>query len=117
MVLVDSTNPATEADPARQRLRRRLLRRRQAVFSTRRGGCTIGLVRLVGSFGYGDLPPQSRDEVRAATATAGYASGWIDEFVQANASGSRGCDAHAKATTRAILDVVSSVRNNQPLAK
>jgi hypothetical protein len=34
-----------------------------------------------------DLLAQSRDEVRAKTATAEYASGWIDEFVQANASG------------------------------
>ena len=47
----------------------------------------VGLVRLIGSFGYGDLPPQPRDEIRAKTATADYASGWIDEFVQANASG------------------------------
>jgi len=130
----------------------------------------IGLVRLVGSFGYGDLPPQSRDEVRAKTATADYASGWIDEFVQANASGAEAAmltnfgdkplvvltagaetdaahdtaqnklatlstdsshrvvegashpglitdERYAKATTRAILDVVSSVRNNQPLVK
>jgi hypothetical protein len=45
------------------------------------------LVRLVGSFDYGELPAQSRDEVRAKAATAEYTSGWIDEFVQANASG------------------------------
>ena len=44
-------------------------------------------MRLVGSAGYGDLPPQARDEVHAKTATADYAAGWIDEFVQANASG------------------------------
>jgi len=128
------------------------------------------LVRLVGSFSYGDLPPQARDEVRAKTATADYASGWIDEFVQANASGAEAAmltdfgdkplvvltagaetdathdaaqnklatlstdsshrvvegashvglitdERYAKATTRAIRDVVSSVRNNQPLVK
>jgi hypothetical protein len=127
-------------------------------------------VRLIGRFSYGDLPPQARDEVRAKTATADYASSWIDEFVQANASGAEaamltdfgdkplvvltagaGSDAthntaqdklatlstnsshrvvdgashpaliynerYAKATTQAILDVVSSVRNNQPLVK
>jgi hypothetical protein len=45
------------------------------------------LVRLIGSVGYGELPAQARDEVRAKTATSDYASGWIDEFVQANASG------------------------------
>jgi hypothetical protein len=28
-------------------------------------------------------PRSPRDEVRAKTATAGYASGWIEEFVQA----------------------------------
>jgi hypothetical protein len=47
----------------------------------------IDLVRWVGAFSYGDLPPRSRDEVRAKTSTADYAAGWVDEFVQANASG------------------------------
>ena len=127
-------------------------------------------MRLVGSFAYGDLPPQQRDEVRAKTATAEYAGGWIDEFVQANASGAEAAmlrdfgakplvvltagaetdathDAaqnklatfstnsshrvvegakhaaliydqqYARATTTAVLDVVSSVRSSAPLAR
>src|SRR3954451_2606365 len=128
----------------------------------------VGLVRPVGAFAYGDLPARQRDEVRAGTATADYASGWIDEFVQANASGAEAAmltdfgdkplvvltagaetdpthdaaqnklaalstnsshrtvkgashpalifDKHyAAATTRAVLDVVASVRSTDPL--
>ncbi len=172
MVLIDSTNPAAKADPqkatgydggsydaATDR-----------VAALGAAAARLGLVRLLASAGYGDLPPQARDEVRAKTATADYAAGWIDEFVQANASGAEAAmltdfgdkplvvltagaetdpthdaaqnklatlstdsshrvvkgashpglitDEHyAKATTQAILDVVSSVRNHQPLAQ
>jgi hypothetical protein len=49
----------------------------------------VGVVRPVGAFSYGDLPAWQRDEVRAGAATADYASGWIDEFVQSNAAGQR----------------------------
>jgi pimeloyl-ACP methyl ester carboxylesterase len=172
MVLIDSTNPATHADPRKATAYDSgsydAVTGRAAAFGAL--AARIGLVRLIGSFGYGDLPPRARDEVRAKTATADYASGWIDEFVQANASGAEaamltdfgdkplvvltagvGTDAthdaaqnklatlstdtshrvvtgashaglitderYAKATTKAILDVVSSVRNNQPLVK
>ena len=172
MVLIDSTNPATDADSAKATAYDSgsydAVTDRVAALGA--AAARIGLVRLVGSFGYGDLPPQSRDEVRAKTATADYASGWIDEFVQANASGAEAAmltdfgdqplvvltagaetdaihdaaqnklamlstdsshrivegashaglitdERYAKATTRAILDVVSSVRNNQPLVK
>jgi len=172
MVLIDSTNPATKADPQKATAydggSYDAVTDRVAALGA--AAARIGLVRLVGSFGYGDLPPQSRDEVRAKTATADYASGWIDEFVQANASGAEAAmltdfgdkplvvltagaetdpthdaaqnklatlstnsshrvvegashaglifdERYAKATTQAILDVVSSVRNNQPLVK
>lgn len=127
-------------------------------------------MRLIGSFGYGELPAQSRDEVRAKTATADYAGGWIDEFVQANDSGAEAAmltdfgdkplvvltagaetdathdaaqnklatlstdsahrvvdgashaglildEQYAKDTSRAILDVVSTVRSGDPLAQ
>ncbi len=172
MVLIDSTNPATTANPANAKAYDAAsydaaTQRVQALGAL---AARLGVVRLIGSFSYGDLPPQARDEVRAKTATAEYASGWIDEFVQANASGAEaamltdfgdkplvvltagaGTDAthnaaqnklatlsansshrvikgashpaliydqrYANATTQAILDVVSSVRNNQPLAK
>ena len=172
MVLIDATNPATTADPAKAKVYDAssydaATQRLQALGAL---AARLGVVRLIGSFSYGDLPPQARDEVRAKTATADYASSWIDEFVQANASGAEaamltdfgdkplvvltagaGSDAthntaqdklatlstnsshrvvdgashpaliynerYAKATTQAILDVVSSVRNNQPLVK
>lgn len=88
MVLVDSTNPATEADPAKATAydggSYDAVTGRVAALAA--AAARVGLVRLLGSFGYGSLPPQSREEVRAATATADYAAGWIDEFVQANAS-------------------------------
>jgi pimeloyl-ACP methyl ester carboxylesterase len=89
MVLIDSTNPATHVDPEKATAydgsAYDALTDRIAAL----GGAAarIGLVRLVGSFGYGSLPPASRDEVRAKTATAEYAVGWINEFVEANASG------------------------------
>ncbi|MEO6142675.1 MAG: alpha/beta hydrolase [Dermatophilaceae bacterium] len=165
MVLVDSTNPAKEADPGKARAydggsydaTGRLSALGAAL-------ARVGLVRLVGASSYGSLPRQAEDEVLAGTATAGYASGWVDEFAQANASGQEAAlltdfgdkplvvltagaetdathDAaqnklarlstnsshrtiegakhvslivekkYAAATTQAVLDVVSSVRN------
>jgi pimeloyl-ACP methyl ester carboxylesterase len=172
MVLIDSTDPATDADAAKATAydpgSYDAATDRVAALGAL--AARVGLVRLIGSFSYGDLPPQARDEVRAKTATADYASSWIDEFVQANASGAEAAmltdrgnkplvvltagaetdathDAaqtklaalstnsshrvvegashpgliydqrYAKATTEGILDVVSSVRNNQPLVK
>jgi pimeloyl-ACP methyl ester carboxylesterase len=172
MVLIDSTNPATTANPAKatpyDSSSNDAITDRVAALAA--AAARLGLVRLIGTASYGDLPPQARDEVRAKTATADYASGWINEFVQANASGAEAAmltdfadkplvvltagaetdpthDAaqnklatlsknsshrvvehashiglitdqqYAKATTQAILDVVTSVRNNQPLAK
>jgi len=41
---------------------------------------------LYGQFAFGDLPPRSRQEVRASVATASDVRSTIDEFVQANAS-------------------------------
>jgi pimeloyl-ACP methyl ester carboxylesterase len=88
MVLVDSTNPAVEADPEKATAYDG--GSYDAVGRVAALGASfarVGLTRLVGAFGYGDLPPRAHDEVVAGTATAQYASGWIDEFVQANASG------------------------------
>jgi pimeloyl-ACP methyl ester carboxylesterase len=88
MVLIDSTNPATQADPQRAtayngRSHDAITDRVAALGAA---AARVGLVRLVGGLSYGDLPPKARDEIRAKTATAEYASGWVDEFVQANAS-------------------------------
>ncbi len=170
MVLIDSTDPATKADPqkatAYDGASYDAVTDRVAALGS--AAARIGLVRLIGSAGYGELPPQARDEVRAKTSTADYAGGWIDEFVQASASGAEAAmltdfgdkplvvltagaetdathdaaqnklaelstnsshrvvqgashagliteEQYAEATTQAILDVVESVGNNQPL--
>ena len=171
MVLIDSTNPATTADPAKATAydtAADAITDRVAALGA--AAARLGLLRLLPAAGYGDLPRQARDEVAAKTATADYASGWINEFVQANASGAEAAmltnfgekplvvltagaetdathdaaqnklatlstnSSHrvidgashiglitdqqdAKATIQAILDVVTSVRNNDPLAK
>jgi pimeloyl-ACP methyl ester carboxylesterase len=89
MVLIDATNPATTADPAKAKAydTGSYDAATDRVAALGALAARLGVVRLVGGFSYGDLPPQARDEVRAKTATADYASSWIDEFVQANASG------------------------------
>jgi pimeloyl-ACP methyl ester carboxylesterase len=89
MVLVDSTDRATEADPEKATAYDggsydAVTDRVSALGAA---AARIGLVRVVGNLDYGNLPPLSRGEARAGTATADYAAGWIDEFVQANASG------------------------------
>jgi pimeloyl-ACP methyl ester carboxylesterase len=172
MVLIDSTNPATVADATKATAydSGSYDAATDRVAALGAVAARIGLVRLIGSFGYRDLPPKARAEVLAKTATADYASGWIDEFVQANASGAEAAmlttfgdkplvvltagaetdpthdaaqnklatlstdsshrvvegashaglvfdERYARATTAAILDVVSSIRNDQPLAK
>jgi pimeloyl-ACP methyl ester carboxylesterase len=89
MVLVDATNPATTADPQKAKAydAGSYDAATDRVAALGALAARVGVVRLIGSFGYGDLPPRARDEVRAKTATADYASSWIDEFVQAKASG------------------------------
>jgi pimeloyl-ACP methyl ester carboxylesterase len=89
MVLIDSTNPATKADAGKAKAYDdgaydAVTDRVSALGAA---ASRVSLVRWVGAFSYSDLPPRQRDEVRAGTATAAYAAGWIDEFVQANASG------------------------------
>ena len=46
----------------------------------------LGVGRLFGLAGYGSLPPQSADEVRAKIATSTSLRSTIDEFLQASAS-------------------------------
>jgi pimeloyl-ACP methyl ester carboxylesterase len=172
LVLIDATDPAAHADAAKAKAydTGSYDAATDRVAALGALAARVGAVRVIGSFGYGELPPQARDEVRAKTATAAYASGWINEFVQANASGAEAAmltdfgdkplvvltagaetdathDAaqeklatlstnsshrvvegashpalildqrYAQATTQAILDVVASVQDSQPLAK
>ena len=40
----------------------------------------LGVGRLIGLSSYSSLPPPSRDEARASSATAGYLGSFIDEY-------------------------------------
>jgi pimeloyl-ACP methyl ester carboxylesterase len=87
MVLVDSTAPAAAAKPAASPGggggSHDGMRRVSALLSTL---ARLGLGRLYGEVSSSGLPPRSRDEVRAAVATASNLRSTIDEYVQANAS-------------------------------
>jgi pimeloyl-ACP methyl ester carboxylesterase len=164
LVLVDSTAPASAARLAAAAPAGGgsddITARISALVSA---SARLGLARLYAQSSFGSLPPRSRDEVRASTATASTLRSTIDEFAQASASvehaaalgdfadkplavltAGTGHDAawsgaqvrlatlstnsvhrvvdgashqaliadreYAAATTRAILDVVSSVR-------
>jgi hypothetical protein len=129
----------------------------------------LGLSRLLATIAGSDLPPRSRDEVNAKTATAGSLRSTIDEYLEGSAArqaaaltdfadkplvvltAGSGHDAaetaaqshlatlstnsvhrviagathasligeqrDAAVTTRAVLDVASSVRSGEPLAR
>ena len=87
MVLMDSTNPASQPQPEEESAddgdSYDALGRISALGSIT---ARVGLARLVGYFGYDSLPTRSRDEVRASSATANYVDSYIDEYVQGNAS-------------------------------
>jgi pimeloyl-ACP methyl ester carboxylesterase len=86
LVLVDSTAPASAAKPAASPGdggSYDLLGRVSALVST---SARLGLARLYGQFAAGDLPPRSRDEVRASIATARNLRSTIDEYIQASSS-------------------------------
>ena len=83
MVLVDSTAPtSTPAPPERVGSYDVIARVSAMVSSTAR----LGLGRLIGRTSYSSLPPQSRDEARASSATAGYLGSFVDEYAVANRS-------------------------------
>jgi hypothetical protein len=88
MVLVDSTNRASEAEPGRASAygvgSYDLMGRVAALGSA---SARLGLARLVGQFGYDTLPPRARDEVRVSSATANYVGSYVDEFVQGTRRG------------------------------
>src|SRR3954451_9758128 len=78
LVLVDATTPATKADPVNAKAfdpgSYDAAPSRLAALGA--AAARVGVVRLIGTLGYGDLPPQPRDEIRAKTATADYVPGW-----------------------------------------
>jgi pimeloyl-ACP methyl ester carboxylesterase len=87
MVLVDSTAPASAANPPTPSPghggSNDALSRVAALYST---AARLGLARLYARFDFGGLPPRSRDEVRASVATARTLRSTIDEYLQATAS-------------------------------
>jgi len=87
MVLVDSTAPASAANPGTPSLGQggssNGMSRVSALVST---AARLGLGRLYAQSDFGSLPPRSRDEVRASVATASMLRSTIDEYVQATAS-------------------------------
>ncbi|WP_218031278.1 alpha/beta fold hydrolase [Nocardioides psychrotolerans] len=170
MVLVDSTLPKSAADPTAtpddEASYDGVARVSALVATTAR----LGLGRLIGLADFGSLPPRSRDELRATTATDDHVRATVEEYLTATASmgqaaalddfgdkplvvltAGSGSDAYwiaahddlaglssnsdhrtidgathsmlihdeddARATTRAILDVVSSVRDAVPLTQ
>src|SRR5215213_5857090 len=87
MVLVDSTDRASAAKPRTSSPYDAgsydVMGRVSALVST---SARLGLSRLYGRLEHGSLPPRSRDEARASSATASNLRSTIDEYVQANAS-------------------------------
>jgi pimeloyl-ACP methyl ester carboxylesterase len=87
MVLVDSTAPASAANPGTPSPGHggstNGMRRVSALVST---AARLGLARLYAQSAFGSLPPRSRDEVRASDATPSTLRSTIDEYVQATAS-------------------------------
>ena len=92
MVLVDSTAPASAANPGTPSPgdggSSDGMSRVSALVST---SARLGLGRLYAQFDFGSLPPRSRDEVRASVATASTLRSTIDEYVQATASMRASC--------------------------
>jgi pimeloyl-ACP methyl ester carboxylesterase/uncharacterized membrane protein (UPF0136 family) len=167
MVLIDSTGANLPASTSPQSWGPDDILARVSVLAST--SARLGVGRLFG-LGYGSLPPQSDDEVRAKLAASTSLRSTIDEYIQASASeheaasltdfgdkplvvmtagdgndaawraaqnqtvtlstnsvhrvieGAVHADlvlvkADAAVTAQAINDVVSSVRNNQPLVK
>ncbi|HEX5879788.1 MAG TPA: alpha/beta hydrolase [Actinomycetota bacterium] len=87
MVLVDATAPAAAATPGTPSPghggANDAMRRVSALVPT---AARLGLARLYARFDFGSLPPRSREEVRASTATASTLRSTIDEYFQATAS-------------------------------
>jgi hypothetical protein len=86
-VLVDTTAPASEpasrsatSDAASPDAVDRL----GALLGTT---ARLGVGRLVSGSDFGDLPPRSRDEMRAAAATESHLRGTVEEYLKAGTSG------------------------------
>lgn len=87
MVLVDTTAPAARPAPreasAGEAPSEDVLDRLAALVGT---SARLGVGRLLGASDYGALPPRSRQEMRAITATEDHARGTADDYIRAGAS-------------------------------
>lgn len=87
MVLVDTTAPASEPAPrgtTSDDAGPDAMDRLAALLGTT---ARMGLGRLVSGSDFGDLPSQSRDEMRAAAATESHLRGTVEEYLKASSSG------------------------------
>ena len=87
MVLVDTTAPATEPAPISPTSdvgSPGAMDRVAALLGTT---ARLGLGRLVSGSDFGDLPSQSRDELRAAAASERHLRGTVEEYLKAGTSG------------------------------
>jgi pimeloyl-ACP methyl ester carboxylesterase len=104
MVLVDSTAPASAANPETPSPGHggssNGMRRVSALVSTT---ARLGLGRLYAQSDFGSLPPRSREEVRASAATPSTLRSTIDEYLQANASTEQAAALHDLADKPLIV--------------
>jgi pimeloyl-ACP methyl ester carboxylesterase len=77
MVLLDSTAPASAPGPPAKAGSYDLVGRIAALLPA---VAHFGVARLYGQFSYGTLPPRSRDEARARSATASDIASFLNEF-------------------------------------
>ncbi|MGZ4664171.1 MAG: alpha/beta fold hydrolase [Frankiaceae bacterium] len=91
MVLIDSTNPASSPNPGATSGggtgSHGAIRRISTLVSI---SARLGLARLYAPFAYGDLPPQSRGEVRAQIAKASNFGSSIEEFAMGGSFAEQG---------------------------
>jgi pimeloyl-ACP methyl ester carboxylesterase len=101
MVLVDSTAPASAANPGTPSpghgASSNGMRRVSALVST---AARLGLGRLYARSAFGSLPPRSRDEVRASVATPSTLRSTIDEYLQATSSTEQAAALRTSPTSR-----------------
>ena len=83
IVLLDSTAPASAPDPPPKAPSYDLVGRISALLPA---VAHLGVTRLYGQSAYGTLPPRSRDEARARSATASDLASFLNEFLEGSAA-------------------------------
>jgi pimeloyl-ACP methyl ester carboxylesterase len=83
MVLLDSTAPASGPTPPTKTGSYDMVGRISALLPA---VAHLGVIRLYGQSAYGTLPPRSRDEARARSATASDLASFLNEFLEGSAA-------------------------------